>query len=166
MKTTFRQVAVLALFSFFSTCFAQEKKSEIISHTPHELEVLGEKFGKEVQENYKDMSNAAAQRYYDLMPICQKYFPVGTSFTDATTILKAAGALPDKVHNSIWVPAYNRSLPANSIDRNDVAAGFLLAKTLISHAQFGIFLRPQSTMDSTSGTIGKIIACRVLEVSL
>jgi hypothetical protein len=165
MEPIFRCLGLIVILFLFSNCSAKEKVKDIVPFSPNNLKLLGEKFGQEVQEAYKIMSKADSQRYYDLTPICEKYFPVGTSIADATEILIGAGARPDKIEKTIWAPAYNHSLPRDSVDRNDISAGFILRKTLISNAQFGVFIRPQS-IDGSFRNIGKIVACRVLEVSI
>jgi hypothetical protein len=130
-----------------------------------ELQIRGKQFRAEVDSTFLKMSKVSAQRVYDLTEVCKKYFPVGTLFSDVEVMLVAGGALPSKPHGMILVPSYNRGLPENSPDRNDVGGGFALDRSLVSNSIFVVIFRPQEA-SVTPRKIGQIIACFVRTTNL
>lgn len=53
----------------------------VVSAGESELQSSGEQFRAEVENTFLQMSKVDARRSYDLSSVCEKYFPVGISFT-------------------------------------------------------------------------------------
>ena len=146
---------VLCCFSL--SCFAIEKESYL--RTNEKLVQRGKQFRAEVDSTFLKMSKENAMRSYDLIQVCQKYIPAGTSFKDVEVILHAAG------QNGSMVPDYNHLLPPDSPDRSDVGGGFLLHKSWISNSIFLITFRPDIAQ-VTNKKVKQIMSCGVLTNSL
>jgi len=149
---------------FCSACRASDSNPNV-QNAIGELQVRGKQFRAEVEATFLKMSKTNAQRTYDLIDVCNRYFPVGTSFPDVEIILVAAGTRTAKSGGLILVPNYNRRLPVGSPDRNDVGSGFLLEKSWISNSIFEITFRPQDA-NAAPKKIGEIIGCFVRSTSL
>src|SRR5450830_946755 len=136
-------VIIAGLFLLCSSCWAIGSDSNS-NATLNDLQLRGKQFRIEVDSTFMKMSKADSRGHYDLMSVCEKYFPVDTSFADAEVMLLAAGTHPVKSGDTIWVPDYNHRLPVDSLDKNDLGSGFVLSKSLISNALFGITFRPKT----------------------
>lgn len=148
-------------FLLCSPCWADESALGTGS-TFSELQARGKQFRAEVESTFLKMSRADARRSYDLIDVCKKNFPIGTSFTDVKVILVAAGA---DAAEPLW-PIYNRASPVEgSPDRNDISSGFLLDKSRVSHTIFEIFFRP-NILDESHREIAKVMSCGALTTNL
>ncbi|NVZ27938.1 hypothetical protein HX881_20465 [Pseudomonas gingeri] len=139
---SFALVCAVSVALIWAVFFRESDEDSVEVAGSGELQIKGREFKEEIQGEFKKMVNEESRRTYILTDVCNKYFSAGMLFSDIEIVMAAAGALPDKKGGEILGPSFNHKLPADSPDRKDMAGGFLLEQSLVSHTLFQITFRP------------------------
>lgn len=134
------------------------KSNSVLERIPAAVQ-LGKLFRQEVVGEYHKQAEVRAKRQYQIHELCHKYFPLDSSLDKAKEILQAAG------HEGPLYPAYNRQLPSNSIDRQDLGGGFNLFGSAISNTSFSVIFRPSQNAEKKKH-IESIVSCVITDISL